>query len=107
MTQSETWNRSRIGYQLETDILRRYSKRNSRSKLHKKISVQGEARWIALKGSLITASISWAGTLPTHRIPAARAVEAANERSRLAPDRATVKLQLCSTHTSCFSVAWR
>jgi hypothetical protein len=30
-------------------------------------------------GSLISASTSWADTLPTHRIPAALAVEAANE----------------------------
>jgi uncharacterized protein GlcG (DUF336 family) len=30
-------------------------------------------------GSLISASASWADTLPTHRIPAALAVEAANE----------------------------
>jgi uncharacterized protein GlcG (DUF336 family) len=34
---------------------------------------------LAAAGPLISASTSWADTLPTHRIPAALAVEAANE----------------------------
>ena len=50
------------------------------------IATQGESNMkdaykmlLAAAGPLISASTSWADTLPTHRIPAALAVEAANE----------------------------
>src|SRR6516165_7837805 len=46
-------------------------------------------------GPLISGSTSWADTLPTHRIPAALAVEAANETVAACARQAIVKQQLC------------